>query len=71
MTTKTPKDRVAALRKRRKEAGLTRLEVWAHPGDHREIKALAGLLRKMRHVSHTDFGERKTMLQPTMNLSRD
>jgi hypothetical protein len=41
MTPKTPTQRVAELRPRRAEQGLTRLDVYAHPDDHAAIKALA------------------------------
>lgn len=42
------KTRVAALRQRRAELGLTRLEVYAHPEDHPPIKALAERLARKR-----------------------
>ena len=48
MTAKPTSERVAALRKRRQESGLTRLEMYAHPDDHPAIKALAQKLQKRR-----------------------
>lgn len=33
--------RMQALRQRRKDAGLTRLELWAHPDSHKTIKEFA------------------------------
>lgn len=41
--------RVAALRERRAQAGLARLELWAHPEDHAAIKAAAQRLAKRRN----------------------
>lgn len=41
---KTVAQRVALLRQRRAEAGLTRLEVFAHPDDHGAIKLYAAML---------------------------
>jgi hypothetical protein len=41
-------ERVSALRLKRKEMGLARLEVWAHLDDHEEIKALAHELQRQR-----------------------
>ena len=49
MTAKPATERMAALRKRRLAAGLTRLELWAHPDDHDAIKALAEKLRNRRN----------------------
>jgi hypothetical protein len=45
---KTPPERKAAERERRKAQGLTRLEVYAHPEDHEPIKALAAKLQRKR-----------------------
>lgn len=44
----TPLQRTQALRERRAELGLTRLEVYAHPDDHEQIKKLAARLRRKR-----------------------
>jgi hypothetical protein len=46
---KTVAQRVSALRKRRQEAGLTRLEVFAHPEDHGAIKLYAAMLQAERN----------------------
>lgn len=51
MTAKTPAQRKADERQRRQEAGLVRLELWAHPGDHEAIKAAAARLAKKRAKS--------------------
>jgi hypothetical protein len=48
MTAQTPAERKAAERERRKEAGLTRLELYVHPEDHEAIKALAEKLQRRR-----------------------
>jgi hypothetical protein len=48
MTTKTTSERVQALRQRRDSLGLTRLEVYANPADHQQIKDLAEKLRNRR-----------------------
>jgi hypothetical protein len=48
LTPKTPTQRVAELRQRRAEQGLTRIEVYVHPHDHKHIKALADRLNKAR-----------------------
>lgn len=48
MNAKTPSQRKAAERQRRAEAGLVRLEVYAHPDDHEAIKALAAKLQRKR-----------------------
>jgi hypothetical protein len=48
MPAKTIAARVAALRERRAGLGLTRLELYAHPEDHAEIKALAEKLQNKR-----------------------
>jgi len=45
---KTVTERVAALRKRRQEAGLARVEVFAHPDDHGAIKLYAAMLQAER-----------------------
>jgi hypothetical protein len=41
MTAKTPSERIQALRQRREALGLTRLELYAHPADHPDIKRYA------------------------------
>jgi hypothetical protein len=48
MTAQTPAQRKAAERERRAEAGLVRLELYAHPEDWPAIKALAEKLQKRR-----------------------
>ena len=40
--------RVAALRQRRAEQGLTRLELYVHPEDHAAVKAVAQALTQRR-----------------------
>ena len=40
--------RVAAMRQRRAEAGLTRLELYVHPDDHAAVKAMAKALSDQR-----------------------
>lgn len=40
--------RMQALRQRRKDAGLTRVELWAHPDAHRAIKVFATMLENGR-----------------------
>lgn len=45
---KTTAARVAKLRQRRADLGLTRLELYAHPDDHEAIKALASKLQRKR-----------------------
>jgi hypothetical protein len=48
MTAKPATERMAALRKRRQVEGLTRLELWAHPGDHEAVKEAAAKLQRKR-----------------------
>lgn len=48
MTAKTQAERKAAERQRRAEAGLVRLELWAHPDDHAFLKECAAKLAKKR-----------------------
>lgn len=48
MTAKPATERMAALRKRRKEAGFTRLELWLHPDDHEAVKDAAAKLQRKR-----------------------
>lgn len=48
MTAKTPAERKADERQRRADAGLVRLEVYAHPDDHAAIKELAAKLQRKR-----------------------
>jgi hypothetical protein len=48
VTAQTPSERKAAERARRKEAGLTRLELYVHPEDHEAIKAYAAKLQRKR-----------------------
>lgn len=45
---KTTATRVAELRRRRADLGLTRLEVYVHPDDHEAVKALAAKLQRKR-----------------------
>lgn len=40
--------RMAALRERRRAAGMTPMEVWAHPDDHMAIRELVKRLAKAR-----------------------
>ena len=40
--------RMAALRDRRRKAGMTPMEVWAHPDDHQAIRELVARLAKAR-----------------------
>lgn len=40
--------RMAALRERRRQAGMTPMEVWAHPDDHQAIRDEAARLAKAR-----------------------
>lgn len=47
-TAKTAAERVADMRQRRQAAGLTRLEVYAHPDDHAAIRAYAARLVRKR-----------------------
>ena len=48
MTAKPATERMAELRKRRQEAGLTRVELWVHQDDLEAVKAMAEKLRKRR-----------------------
>lgn len=48
MAPKTVMERVAALRKRRKELGLTRLELYVHPEDHQQVKIVVAKLNRRR-----------------------
>ena len=48
MTAKPAKERMAALRKRRQESGLVRLELWLHPDDHESVKNVVAELRQKR-----------------------
>jgi hypothetical protein len=41
MTAKSTAERVAALRQRREDEGLVRLELWCHPNDVGRIKKFA------------------------------
>jgi hypothetical protein len=59
MTPKTPTQRVQALRQRRTELGLTRLDLYAHPYDHAAIKALANLLQA-EHEAKKIRAQKKT-----------
>ena len=58
MTAKPVAARVAALRVRRAALGLKRLEIYAHPGDHATIKALAARLQ-LRRVKQAGDRQRK------------
>ena len=44
----TPTQRVQALRQRRADLGLTRLDLYAHPDDHGYIKTYAQALTDKR-----------------------
>lgn len=48
MTAKPATERMSALRKRRQEAGFTRLELWLHPDDHEPVKEAAAKLQRKR-----------------------
>jgi len=48
MTAKTDAERQRTLRQNRTAAGLVRLELWAHPADHAQIKAYAAKLQHRR-----------------------
>jgi hypothetical protein len=48
VTAQTTAQRKAAERLRRQDAGLVRLELWAHPDDHEALKALAAKLARKR-----------------------
>lgn len=48
MTAKTQAERKAEQRKRLADAGLTRLELWAHPDDHAALKECAAQLQAKR-----------------------
>lgn len=43
-----PSERMAALRERRRKAGLKPLEIWAHPDDHQAIRDEAARLVEAR-----------------------
>ncbi len=47
----------ARLKAKRREAGLVRLEIWAHPKDHAAIKGVANNLAIKR--SKTDAGQQQ------------
>ncbi len=48
MTTKPATNRMAALRQRRSDEGLKRMEIWAHPDDHAAIKSAAAKITAKR-----------------------
>jgi hypothetical protein len=48
MTAATPAQRKAAERQRRADAGLQRLELYAHPEDWPALRALAEKLQRKR-----------------------
>jgi hypothetical protein len=43
--------RMAALRERRRAAGMKPIEIWAHPDDHQAIRELAARLAKARDAA--------------------
>jgi hypothetical protein len=45
---KPAKTRMAAMRDRKRKAGMTPMEVWAHPDDHQTIREYAAMLAKAR-----------------------
>lgn len=49
----TATERVAALRQRRAEQGLVRLDLYVHPDDHAAVKAVAQALTQ-RRLSNRD-----------------
>lgn len=53
VTAKTPAERKAAERQRRSDAGLVRLELYAHPEDHASIKEHAAKLQRKREKAHS------------------
>lgn len=46
--TKPATNRMAALRQRRTDEGLKRLDLWAHPDDHAAIKATTAKISAKR-----------------------
>jgi hypothetical protein len=52
---KTTTERVAKLRAARDALGLKRLEVYAHPDDHKAIKTTARRLSKKRECHGAGF----------------
>lgn len=48
LAAKTTSERVAAMRADRKALGLKRLELYAHPDDHTDIKAAAAKIARRR-----------------------
>lgn len=55
----TATQRVAALRQRRAEQGLVRLELYVHPDDHAAVKAVAQALAKQRSALQATEIERQ------------
>jgi NADPH-dependent ferric siderophore reductase len=53
MTAKTATERVYAMRQRRADLGLVRLDVYAHKDDHPAIKALTEKLTNKRMKEKT------------------
>ena len=59
--TPTPaKTRMSALRARKRKAGMTPMEVWAHPDDHQAIREYAATLAKTRDQAANALGNRLT-----------
>ena len=52
MTAATPTQRVAALRQRRKDAGLVRVEYYLTKPQAEKVKALITKLTKEQHAAH-------------------
>jgi hypothetical protein len=52
MTATTPTQRVAALRQRRKDAGLVRVEYYLTKPHAEKVKALITKLTKEQHAAH-------------------
>lgn len=48
---KPAKTRMAAMRDRKRMAGMTPMEVWAHPDDHQAIRDYAATLAKARDLA--------------------
>ena len=48
---KTNADHIRATRERREKSGLVRLELWAHPDDHEQIKRYALRFQRKRQAS--------------------
>ncbi len=65
--------RMAALRDRRRKAGQTPMEVWAHPDDHQAIRDEAARLAKARDQAANDqaSGARSVPLDAPVGREED